>query len=246
MMSNKEKLRTPAVCWGSWISSGSATVAELAALSGLDWLLVDLEHGCLSEGGLLEILRATSGHDIGTVVRVPTHEAGLIGRVLDWGADAIMVPYVESAEQAAALVAAMQYPPKGTRGFSSSSRVYSYGLLDSHQAPRPLLFAQIESAEGLANVAAIAALDGVDVLFVGPADLRMSLAATPGAPAFESALEKVLRAAQAHGKCAGILIKDHDQAAKLKQQGYTKIAVGTDIAFLRASFRSILEAASEG
>jgi 2-dehydro-3-deoxyglucarate aldolase/4-hydroxy-2-oxoheptanedioate aldolase len=243
-MLNREKLRTPALCWGSWISTGSATVAEIAALSGLDWLLIDLEHGCLTESSLLEILRAISGHNVATVVRVPTHEAGLIGRVLDWGAHAIMVPYVETAEQAAAIVGAMQYPPAGSRGYSSSTRACSYGFVNSDSVARLLLFAQIESAEGVRNAESIAEVEGVDVLFVGPADLRMSLSATPAAPSFEEALEKVVKAARSREKSAGILIKDRDQAESLRQQGFTKIAVGTDVSFLRACFGSIHKAVS--
>lgn len=238
-MLKREKMRTPGICLGSWISTGSATVAEIAALSGLDWLLIDLEHSSLTESGLIEILRATSGHDVASVVRVPSHEAGMIGRTLDWGAHAVMVPHVESAEQAEAIVGAMRYPPSGFRGFSSSVRAYSYGMVAPGTVPRPLLFAQIESAEGIAHVEAIAAVDGVDVLFVGPADLRMSLAATPGAPPFEAAVEKVLEAARAGGKFAGILIKDRAEVGKLVQQGFTKIAVGTDVAFLRACFGEI-------
>jgi 2-keto-3-deoxy-L-rhamnonate aldolase RhmA len=240
-MLKKELLRTLGVSLGSWISTGSATVAEIAALSGLDWLLIDLEHSSLTESGLIEILRATSGHDIASVVRVPSHEAGMIGRALDWGAHAVMVPHVESAEQAAAIVGAMRYPPLGFRGFSSSVRAYAYGMIASNTVPLPLLFAQIESAEGVAHVESIAAVDGVDVLFVGPADLRMSLAATPGSPSFDDAVGKVLAATKASGKTAGILIKDRAEVEKLVEKGFTKIAVGTDVAFLRACFGAIGE-----
>lgn len=238
-MTISQKIRSSAVCRGTWLSSGSATVAELAAHCGLDWLLFDMEHGCLTEAGLPDQLRAVGGRDLMTVVRVPTHEAGLIGRVLDAGADAIMVPHVESAEQARALVRAMTYPPLGDRGYSRSVRAYAYGIVAPESRERPMLFVQIESVEGVANVDAIAKISGVDVLFVGPADLKLSLSTTPNAPAYEVALNAVTLAAKANGLQAGILIRDRSETAALEAQGFTKLAVDSDLSILRKGFLSI-------
>jgi 2-keto-3-deoxy-L-rhamnonate aldolase RhmA len=234
-----EKLRSPSVCFGTWLSSGSETVAELAAQCGLDWLLLDMEHGCLTEAGLLANLRAISGHKVAAIVRVPTHEAGLIGRALDLGADGIMAPHVESAEQARALVQAMSYPPEGKRGYSRSVRAYSYGLTDPGMRGRPLLFVQIESAEGIRNVEEIAGVAGVDVLFVGPADLKLSLSIEPSAPGFDGALDAVIQAAKTHGIHAGILIRNRDETAPLVSRGFLKIAVDSDLSILRTGFSSV-------
>lgn len=238
-MTTFQKLRSPAVCLGTFISSGSATVAELASLCGLDWLLLDMEHGALTEAGLLDCLRATSGRDVVSVVRVPTHEAGLISRVLDRGAHALMAPHVESAEQAGALVRAMSYAPAGDRGYSRTVRAYGYGLVAPESVERPLLFAQIESVAGVEHVEAIAKVPGVNVLFVGPADLKLSLAAHKSPITYDEALLRVIAAAKSAGIHAGILARERADVPKLLAMGFTKIAVDSDLALLRAGFTSI-------
>jgi len=233
-----EKMRSAEPCYGTWLSSGSPVVTELAAQCGLDWLLLDMEHGCLPEAELLANLRATDRSEATIVVRVPTHEAGLIGRVLDWGADAIMVPHVESAGEASEVVRAMRYPPEGTRGYSRSVRAYGYGLRAPETRAEPLLFAQIESAKGVANVHEIAGVAGVHVLFVGPADLKLSLSTEASAPGYAEALESVVKAAQAHQVHAGILVRDRNDTETFLKQGFTRIAMDSDIAILRAGFLS--------
>ena len=234
-----EKMRSEEPCFGTWLSSGSPVVAELAAQCGFDWLLLDMEHGCLPEAELLGNLRAAGGRGVALVVRVPTHEAGLIGRVLDWGADAIMVPHVESAQEAEALVRAMRYSPMGDRGYSRSVRAYGYGLNSPDIHAPPMLFAQIESIKGIENVESIAGVNGVDVLFVGPADLRLSLSSFPGAPSYEDALARVITSAKANAKSAGILIRDRKDTGPLMKQGFSKFAVDSDMAILRSGFLSI-------
>jgi 2-keto-3-deoxy-L-rhamnonate aldolase RhmA len=238
-MNISQKLRSPEVCLGTWISSGSATVAELAAMCGLDWLLLDMEHGILTESGVIDGLRAIAGRQTAAVVRVPTHEAGLISRVLDRGAHAIMVPHVESAEQAEALVRAMSYAPVGDRGYSRTVRAYDFGLVTPESVERPLLFAQIETVAGVEQVEAIAKVPGVDVLFVGPADLKLSLTAHKSPIAYEDALKRVVNAAKTAGIHTGILARDRNDVPKLLAMGFTKVAVDSDLALLRAGFASI-------
>jgi 2-dehydro-3-deoxyglucarate aldolase/4-hydroxy-2-oxoheptanedioate aldolase len=238
-MTSSQKLCSPAVCLGTFISSGSSTVAELASLCGLDWLMLDMEHGALTEAGLLDCLRATAGRDVVSVVRVPTHEAGLISRVLDRGAHALMAPHVESAEQAESLVRAMCYAPTGDRGYSRTVRAYGYGLVVPESVERPLLFAQIESVAGVEHVEAIAKVPGVDVLFVGPADLKLSLAAHKSAITYEDALARVLAATKSAGIHTGILARDRADVPKLLAMGFSKVAVDSDLALLRAGFASI-------
>jgi 2-keto-3-deoxy-L-rhamnonate aldolase RhmA len=237
---SREKLHSRTVCYGTWLASGSPVVAEIASLSGFDWLLMDMEHGFLTETELLTNLFAVKGGSAAVVVRVPTHDAGMIGRVLDKGADAIMVPHVESAEQAEALVSAMRYPPYGKRGYSRSVRACQYGQHSPTAAVRPLLFAQIENVEGVQSVEQIAAVDGVDVLFVGPADLRVSLEAEPNSGlSYEASLQRVQQAANAHSIQTGILVRDRNDLPALRQQGFSKIAIDSDLALLRAGFQSI-------
>lgn len=239
MNTSNQKITSRAPGFGAWLASGSPTVAELAAQCGFGWLLLDMEHGCLPEAELLTNLRAVSGYDVEVVVRVPTHEAGLISRALDWGADAIMVPHVKTAEEAAALVRAMKYPPLGARGFSPAVRAYGYGLRAKEVAGEARLFVQIESAEGVKNAEAIAGVAGVHVLFVGPADLRLSLSTIPEAPNYDDALDCVVHAARRNRIEAGILIRDQADTAPLLKRGFTQVALGIDMAILSAGFLSL-------
>ncbi len=238
-MTNESKFRSAETCLGTWLSSGSPMVAELASQCGFDWLLLDMEHGCLTEADLIANLRAARGSDTLIIVRVPTHDVGLIGRALDWGADGIMVPHVNAAEEAAAIVSAMRYPPDGMRGYSRSVRAYGYGLYKPETLPTPILFVQIETAEAVRNVGEIAAVPGVDVLFVGPADLGLSLSVESEAPTFEDALDHVVRAAHEKSLGAGILVRNASDTSDLLQRGFTKLAIDSDISILRSRFLAI-------
>lgn len=218
---------------GTWLSSGSPVVAELAGLAGFDWLLIDLEHGCGGEAGLFPQLQALRGTRSAVIVRVGAPHPDVIQRVLDWGADGVMVPHVDSAETARACVRSLRFPPGGTRGFSRSVRACDYGYAAPVKTVQPLFFAQIESAEAVRNVASIAAVDGVDVLFVGPADLQCDLDASPGDLDLEACLESVAEAARSQGRLAGILNRDDAQIAPLAARGFRVQAVDSDMAILR-------------
>lgn len=228
---------------GTWISTGSPVVAELASQHPFDWLLIDFEHGAASEAVLPDILRGVSHGEPAVIIRVPDLQPAVIARVLDWGADGIMLPHVRSADEASTCVAAMRYPPNGSRGYSSSVRAYGYGT-DVPADPatvKPLLFAQIEDLAGVDHADAIAAVDGVDVLFVGPADLRLALATEQisGKPDFEGATNRVVAAARRHGKRAGILVRDHRMIDQLQETGFSCLAVDSDIAILREGYRRV-------
>ena len=229
-------MRSAEPCFGTWLSLGSPIVAEMAAQCGFDWLLMDLEHGAMTEADLLPMLQATAAWPVAVIVRVPSHEPTRIARALDWGAAGIMAPHVSSAEEARALVRALRYPPVGIRGYSRTVRVHGFGLRPPDDTP-PLLFAQIECVEGLENSDAIAAVEGVDVLFVGPADLQLSLATTPGQPwSYEDALDRVAEAARRHNRSSGLLIRNSDETPGLLEKGFTKVALGSDMSLLRAAF----------
>ena len=234
---------------GTWLSIGSQVIAELAAESGFDWLLFDLEHGCGSEAALFGQLLALRGACAAAIVRIGAPNADLIGRVLDWGADGIMVPHVSTAAEAEACVRAMRYPPHGTRGLSRSVRAYGYGLRppDAQSLPTPLLFAQIETIEAVENARAIADVVGVDVLFVGPADLQFDLNARPqfAKRDFTGCLQHVAQAADEAGKSSGILVRDRAELSRLRGIGFTHLAIDTDLGILRAGYQRIIASDSE-
>jgi len=229
---------------GTWLSTGSPVIAELIGLCGFDWVLIDLEHGCQAEAAVPDQLRALRGSRTRPVVRVGAAYPDLIARLLDWGAAGLMVPHVESAEQAATIVAATRYAPRGRRGLSRTVRAYDYGLKQpaDFAAATPLVMAQIETIEGVNHAQEIARVDGVDVLFVGPADLQYDLAQRPtAAPGnYAACLESILAAAAAAGKAAGILVREVAQLAAHAQQGFHYLAAESDLSILRNAYQQIL------
>ena len=233
-------LRSPRFHLGTWLSLGSPVIAELAGLCGFDWLLIDLEHGCVGEASLFQTLQALRGSRSAVIVRVGAPHPDLIQRVLDWGADGIMVPHVDSAAIAQAVVRAVRFPPLGTRGYSRSVRACGYGLELPDAAVQPLVLAQIESAEAVARVREIAAVDGIDALFVGPADLSFDLKASGSALTYDGCLADVAAAARAAGKQAGILNRNEADADALAAQGYTLQAVDSDTAILRQRYKELV------
>lgn len=230
------RLRTPSFHLGTWLSLGSPMIAELAGLCGFDWLLIDLEHGCGGEASLFQTLQALRGSRSAAIVRVGAPHPDLIQRVLDWGADGVMIPHVDTAELAQECVRCVRFPPHGRRGYSRSVRACGYGLDVPEAAVQPLILAQIESETAVKNVGAIAATDGVDVLFVGPADLAFDLKASGSARPFESCLADVAAAAQASGKQAGILCRNDSDSSSLTAQGFTVQAIDSDCAILRQRY----------
>jgi len=223
------------------MSAGSPAIVELAAACDLDWVLLDLEHGEYAEERIPELLRSLLGSRTRGIVRVPGLQNEPISRALDRGADGIMVPHVRSAAEAEKVVAAMRYPPKGNRGVSRTVRAYGYGMRpfpDEDEQPEsdPVLLAQIEDLAGVNAARDIAEVDGVDALFVGPADLRHSLSHTPGAPSYEECLSRIVTAASEAGKRSGILIRDPDILSETAATGFLWIAVGSDLGFLRDAY----------
>lgn len=234
--------------FGTWLSIGSPVIAELAALSGFDWVLLDLEHGCGSEAGIPEQLRALRGSHTKGIVRVGAPHADLIARVLDWGADGMMVPHVNNVEEAESIVRAMYYPPRGQRGFSRTVRAHDYGLRVPESTPAPLLMAQIETLDAVNESSGIACVEGIDVLFVGPADLQNDLRHRPLSDTadYEACLDRVVAAANAAGKAAGILVRDPSELPQRVKQGFIHLAVQSDLALLRDAFHTISQLFTAG
>lgn len=230
------------IALGTWLSIGSPVIAELAAECGFDWVLIDLEHGSATEAAVPDQLRALRGTRTQGIVRVGAPDRALIGRVLDWGADGIMLPHVQCADEAAACVAAMRYPPAGVRGVSRTVRAYRYGLQEFPGTRQPVLLAQIEDPAGVANAAEIARVDGVDALFVGPSDLKFSLAqcSESDVPSYSQCLARVVSAARQAEKAAGILVRDLDSISEHLELGFTLLAAQSDLGILRAQYQGLV------
>lgn len=229
---------------GTFLSIGSPAVTELAAECGFDWVLIDLEHGCESEAALPNQLRALRGSNMLAIVRVSAPHADLISRVLDWGAHGIMVPHVNTVEEARHCVDAAYYPPRGHRGLSRTVRTYGYGMrLPEGEMPKPIILAQIETASAVDQAGEIAAVEGIDALFIGPADLSFDLKAQKAARSYDECVDVIVKAARDHGKGCGILVRHADDKEKLKALGFTWIAMDSDLSLVREGFKKNLAAA---
>jgi 2-dehydro-3-deoxyglucarate aldolase/4-hydroxy-2-oxoheptanedioate aldolase len=233
---------------GLFLDLGSAAAAEIFAPLGYDWLLVDLEHGAGTEADLPHILRAIDLGGSFPLVRPQCGERIRIGRALDMGALGIMVPRLDSADQAREAVTYLRYPPAGIRGVATRVRGAGLGTVGHPEIrrlnERVLGIIQIESVGGLRDADAIAAIDGVDVLFVGPADLTHSLG-IPGQfdhADYRSALERVVAACRAHGKAAGILVYDPIVVPPLMDLGFTFVGIGADAGFVASGAKQALAA----
>jgi len=223
---------------GMWVCSGSPLVAEICAGSGLDWILVDAEHSPIGLETILSLLQAMAPYPVTPVVRVPSGDPVKIKQVLDLGAQNILVPMIDTAEQAAAMVRAVRYPADGIRGVGSAlgrgarwNRVENY-LHDADQ--HVSLFVQIESSTGVANAAEIAAVEGVDGIFVGPSDLSatMGLIGQQAHPEVTDAVRSVFAATQAAGKPVGVNAFDPAVAKAYLTDGAKFVLVGADVALL--------------
>lgn len=226
---------TPQV--GLWLTVGSPTVTEIAAGAGYDWLLIDMEHSPNDLVDVLHHLRAAVGGTAEPAVRVPWNEPVQVKRLLDMGARTLMFPYVESAEEARRAVAATRYPPHGMRGFAGTSRATDYGRIANyaaHAAEDICVLVQIETPAALAAIPDIAAVEGVDGIFIGPNDLAANMGhlADAGAPAVRSAIADAVARIKAAGKAPGILDFNEERAKQLFAAGCVFIAVNGDAGIL--------------
>jgi 2-dehydro-3-deoxyglucarate aldolase/4-hydroxy-2-oxoheptanedioate aldolase len=232
--------------FGLFLDLGSPWSAELCGQAGYDWLLVDLEHGMATEADLPGLLLTIESTGAAALVRPQSGERLRIGRALDMGATGIMIPRLDSAAEAAVAVTYLRYPPAGTRGVALRARGAALGKFAHAEVSRISAgivgIVQIESVGALREADAIAATDGVDILFVGPADLTHSLgiAGQFDSPTYRDALRTVVAACRAHGKAAGILIYDTDLVPDLVELGITVIGIGADGALIAAGAKAAL------
>ncbi|NCO86600.1 MAG: 4-hydroxy-2-oxo-heptane-1,7-dioate aldolase [Rhodobacterales bacterium] len=228
---------------GLWCSTPDAGVAEVLANCGFDWVMIDTEHSVIDQGRVLAMLQATAPYPTHFGVRPGWNDAVEIKRLLDSSAQTILVPYVQTAEEAARAVAAMRYPPHGMRGVSALSRASRYGAIPDYTAranAEVCLLVQVETASALAQIEAIAAVDGVDGIFIGPADLAASMGhpGNPGHPEVKAAILDAIRRIVAAGTPAGILSLDPGFLSDAIAAGTTFTAVDTDTALLQRGARA--------
>jgi 4-hydroxy-2-oxoheptanedioate aldolase len=233
---------------GLWVSLLEAAAAEAVAGAGFDWLLLDTEHSPGDERTVLAQLQALAPYPVAPVVRPVANDTALIKRLLDVGAQTLLIPYVSSAAEAEAAVAAMRYPPRGVRGVSTLTRATGFGRIPGYLARAEeelCLVVQIETRAGLDAIEAIAAVDGIDGLFIGPSDLSASLGhlGEPGHPEVVAAIEDAIARICATGKPVGILSLDPAFARRcIAELGTAFTAVGTDLALLARGADALREA----
>lgn len=230
---------------GLWMGLANAYTAEICAGAGYDWLVIDGEHAPNDLQSILAQLQAMAAYPVSPVVRVPIGETWIIKQVLDLGAQTVLVPMVESAEQARQLVSAMRYPGGGVRGVgaalaraSAFNRVGDY--LDTAN-DQICLVVQVESQVGMAAIEAIADVEGVEGIFIGPADLAadMGFLGRPGVDEVKQAVLSGIARIKAAGKAAGILTADKAFASACLQAGATFVAVGTDVTLFSSTTASL-------
>jgi 4-hydroxy-2-oxoheptanedioate aldolase len=222
---------------GLWSSLASNIAAEIVSDSGFDWILFDTEHSPNEIPGLLSQLQAAARGTATAIVRPAWNDAVLIKRVLDIGAQSILVPYVQDAEEARRAVASVRYPPAGVRGVAAASRASRYGRVTDYlkKADSEIcLLVQVETRAALDRLEAIAQVEGVDGVFIGPSDLSASFGhiGNPQHAEVQKALEDSVKRLKAVGKPAGILTLSEEEARRYIGWGYTFVAVGSDVGVL--------------
>lgn len=232
---------------GLWLGLANPYTAEMAATAGFDWLLLDAEHSPNDLKGLLVQLQAIAPYASHPIVRPPVGDPVLIKQYLDIGVQSLLVPMVETADQAAGLVAAMRYPPRGIRGVGHVlARAAHWGATDDYlqRADDELcLLVQVETLRGLENLEAIAATEGVDGVFIGPADLAASLGhlGDPGHPEVRTAIHQAITLLRALGKPAGIVTVDEDEARGYLDAGCGFVGVGIDTLLLMRAMHGLAQ-----
>ncbi len=233
---------------GTFLNLGSSVAAEIAGLSGMQWVLVDLEHGNGDRQQLLGQLQALDCTPAVPLVRLPANDPVILKRFLDLGPSGVMVPWVNSVEEARAAVQGLRFPPQGIRGAAGLTRASRFGIEFEQyfeQANKELLLvAQVETGQAIDRVEEIAAVDGVDVAFIGPLDLSVSYGIPRqfNHPLMNRARERVVEVCRKAGKAAGIMLPNPAMLEQTVQEGFTFIAVGSDGSALLEEMRQIVRA----
>lgn len=233
---------------GTFAAIPHPVAIEVVAAAGPDFICIDSEHSQIGRELIENLIRAADVHRVPALVRVPGHAPESIAGVLDAGASGVLVPRVSTAAHARAAVAATRYPPVGERGVGPGRAAgYGYRIPDYLKSANDslVLAIQIETAEGLGNVEEIVAVEGIDVIFIGPGDLSVSINALgpEGASRLEAAIMTITQAAQKAGKTVGIFRPSPDDVAKWSQAGISFYILASDTMFLGASLAAGVNAA---
>jgi 4-hydroxy-2-oxoheptanedioate aldolase len=239
----KARLKAGKLQTGCWLGLTDAYAAEIAGTAGFDWLLIDGEHAPNDISRISHQIGVLQSSGSEVLVRVPIGEDWVIKQVLDAGAQSVMVPMVETGAQARAMVCAMRYAPEGVRGVGAAlGRASGFSSIKDYAATanaQMCLVAQVESAKALANLGEICAVEGVDAVFIGPADLAadMGYLGNPDAPEVQAAMEAAVKQICASGKAAGIMCVDPVFAKRSIGWGVTMAAVAVDVITLAVGLR---------
>ena len=245
MKNLKERIKKGEAVNGCWLNLGSSLTAEIVGLAGFDWVLIDLEHGAGNEKDVLSQLQALEHSNTAAIVRIESAERQRIHRVLDVGAEGVMCPHINNLDEAKMVVSGLRYPPEGTRGVAKMVRATGFGKnfaeYSSSANENIVGIAQIETIEALDHLDEIATLDGIDVLFIGPADLTMALGifGQLDHQLFTDAVKATVNAAQKAGKATGILLFNPDDYNTWYQLGIRMIACGADATFVADGARNM-------
>ena len=237
---------------GCWLTQGTGVAAEIAATCDYDWLLIDGEHSPNDIPSMLAQLQALAGYEAPALIRPPIGETWIIKQILDIGCQTLIVPMVESGEQAEMLVKAMRYPPQGVRGVGATGARASRfsGIPDYVKTAddQMCLVAQVESRAGLLALDDILAVDGVDGVFIGPADLSADMGhiGNPGAPEVVAAIDDALTRIKASGKASGIMALEPVAVRSYLERGVTFVAAAIDSVTLARALRANAVACREG
>ncbi|GKX63028.1 5-keto-4-deoxy-D-glucarate aldolase [Pragia fontium] len=231
---------------GCWAALASPITTEVLGYAGFDWLLLDGEHAPNDINTFIPQLMALKGSESAAVVRPQSNDPVTIKRLLDIGFYNLLIPFVESEEEALQAVASTRYPPQGIRGVSVSHRSNGYGTVADYFSKindSISVMVQIESQKGVDNLDAIAAVDGVDGIFVGPSDLSAALGylGQAGHPEVQQVIRHIFERAKAHGKACGILAPVEADARRYLEWGATFVAVGSDLGIFRGATQALCD-----
>ena len=236
---------------GCWLNLASSLTSEIVGMSGFDWVLIDTEHGSGSEGQVLQQLQALEHTPAAAFIRVESYQRQRFHRVLDFGAEGIMCPRINTLEEARQAAKAIRYPPDGIRGVARMVRATNFGPdfneYYANQKKNLVCIVQIETEEILNSLDSVVAIDEIDVLFVGPMDLSIALGVfgQPDHPRFVDALKATADAAVKEGKAAGILLQKPEEFQRYYELGFRFIACGSDSSFVRDGACKIAERLNE-
>lgn len=253
-LTNKFKARLAAgdEMLGLWFGLANNIAAEICAQSGFDWMLIDAEHSPLSDKDVLSCLQAVAPYEIQPIVRPVSGDKNVLKRLCDVGVQTFLVPMIDNAEQAQAVVKAVQYPPSGTRGLGTSMARAARWNMTSDYFTRAndemCVILQIETKAGLENLEAIADVKGVDAVFIGPSDLGAALGypGQPGHPNVVSAVSQAIRKVRARGKPAGVLAVTSELVETYKDAGASFVGVGSDCGVLAKGIQRLFESFAAG